>query len=172
MGQNTGSSLRALLLTTVVSIPRLTAWVSQDWFEPLQLVTACTGAVVEKRQTLPVVSGYAYHGCQTEATNGRALSSKSTAYDTMTLESCASDCAGYIYFRHWVRSRMVRILWMCAEANSDPQQLLWYQSWGWLRSRDSVRLQLCMRRQFQRAMWCWKPSVGIQERGGVWHHHS
>lgn len=44
------------------------------------------------------MTGWTYYGCQTEATNARALSSKSTAYDTMTLESCASDCAGYTYF--------------------------------------------------------------------------
>src|SRR6266536_1989707 len=43
-------------------------------------------------------SGWTYYGCQTEATNARALASKSTAYDTMTLESCASDCAGFTYF--------------------------------------------------------------------------
>jgi len=28
----------------------------------------------------------------------RALASKATAYDTMTLESCEADCAGYTYF--------------------------------------------------------------------------
>jgi hypothetical protein len=28
----------------------------------------------------------------------RALASFSTAYDTMTLESCAKDCTGYTYF--------------------------------------------------------------------------
>lgn len=28
----------------------------------------------------------------------RALASKSTAYDGMTLESCSADCAGYRYF--------------------------------------------------------------------------
>ncbi|KAG0645262.1 WSC domain-containing [Hyphodiscus hymeniophilus] len=77
MGRSTRSALRALLLTSV-------------------LATTCSGIVVEKRQS--AVTGWTYYGCQTEATNARALASKATAYDTMTLESCASDCAGYTYF--------------------------------------------------------------------------
>lgn len=44
------------------------------------------------------MTGWTYFGCQTEGTNARALSLKATAYDTMTLQSCAADCAGYTYF--------------------------------------------------------------------------
>ncbi|EKD12599.1 copper radical oxidase [Drepanopeziza brunnea f. sp. 'multigermtubi' MB_m1] len=60
------------------------------------LTSSFSAVVVEKRQS--VVTGWTYYGCQTEGTNVRALAAKSTAYDTMTLESCASDCAGYTYF--------------------------------------------------------------------------
>lgn len=46
----------------------------------------------------PTVSGYAYQGCYTEATSGRALSSKSFNYAGMTIESCAANCTAYAYF--------------------------------------------------------------------------
>jgi hypothetical protein len=47
----------------------------------------------------PVVSEvWNFQGCWTEATNGRALSEKTYADDTMTLESCAEYCAGFTYF--------------------------------------------------------------------------
>lgn len=46
----------------------------------------------------PTVGLYSYYGCQTEGTDARALMDYSTAYDTMTLESCATDCTGYTYF--------------------------------------------------------------------------
>lgn len=61
-----------------------------------QLARSNARSTLGRRQT--AVTGWTYYGCQTEGTNGRALSGKSTAYDTMTLESCASDCAGYTYF--------------------------------------------------------------------------
>jgi hypothetical protein len=41
---------------------------------------------------------YNYVGCYTEATNGRALSSASYAYDSMTPDTCAANCTGYPYF--------------------------------------------------------------------------
>jgi hypothetical protein len=44
------------------------------------------------------VGTWNWYGCQTEATGARALSGKSFAADTMTLESCASFCAGFNYF--------------------------------------------------------------------------
>ena len=50
----------------------------------------------------PTVGPYTYYGCQTEATDARALPSNSTASDAMTLEYCASFCSGstapYAYF--------------------------------------------------------------------------
>jgi hypothetical protein len=46
----------------------------------------------------PTVGPYKYYGCQTEATNMRALSSASTASDSMTLELCESFCSGYTYW--------------------------------------------------------------------------
>ena len=44
------------------------------------------------------VGSYGFQGCYTEATGSRALSSKSYADDSMTLESCAAYCADYTYF--------------------------------------------------------------------------
>ena len=40
---------------------------------------------------------FGYQGCYTEGTSGRALSDKTTALNTMTVESCATFCAGYKY---------------------------------------------------------------------------
>jgi hypothetical protein len=44
------------------------------------------------------VGPYSYYGCQTEATVGRTLSGATYAYNTMTLESCAANCAGFSMF--------------------------------------------------------------------------
>ena len=44
------------------------------------------------------VSSWASYGCYTEATGMRALSSKTTSSDDMTLASCAQFCAGFTYF--------------------------------------------------------------------------
>jgi hypothetical protein len=46
----------------------------------------------------PTVGDYVFVGCQTEATSQRALSEKTYADDSMTLESCAAFCAGFTYF--------------------------------------------------------------------------
>ncbi|KAL3303215.1 wsc domain containing protein [Colletotrichum asianum] len=47
---------------------------------------------------ISAVGQYSLVGCQTEATNGRALQETSTAADDMTLEKCATFCSGYTYF--------------------------------------------------------------------------
>ncbi|KAL3962423.1 hypothetical protein ACCO45_003946 [Purpureocillium lilacinum] len=44
------------------------------------------------------VGAFAFQGCWTEATNGRALKDKTYANDSMTLESCSAFCTGFIYF--------------------------------------------------------------------------
>ncbi|KAF4304114.1 wsc-domain-containing protein [Botryosphaeria dothidea] len=44
------------------------------------------------------VGSYSLLGCYSEATSGRALSAKSTSKTDMTVENCASFCAGYTYF--------------------------------------------------------------------------
>jgi len=58
----------------------------------------CTLPAAASAPAVPAVGKYSYYGCQTEATNTRALSLKAIAYDTMILESCAADCAGYDFF--------------------------------------------------------------------------
>jgi iron transport multicopper oxidase len=47
---------------------------------------------------VPSVGAYFYVGCYSEATTGRALTSKSYANDSMTIESCASFCMGYTWW--------------------------------------------------------------------------
>ncbi|KAK1545521.1 WSC domain-containing protein [Colletotrichum paranaense] len=44
------------------------------------------------------VGVWKWYGCQTEATNARALSAKTTASDDMTLEKCAAFCDGNTFF--------------------------------------------------------------------------
>ncbi|KAK2008051.1 WSC domain-containing protein [Colletotrichum eremochloae] len=44
-------------------------------------------------QHVPRVKDYKFLGCQTEGANGRALTGKFTAADTMTVEDCASFCS-------------------------------------------------------------------------------
>ncbi|KAE8446194.1 hypothetical protein EG329_012419 [Mollisiaceae sp. DMI_Dod_QoI] len=52
-----------------------------------------TGPAIE-----PTISPYTYLGCQTEATNARALTSDFMASDSMTLEMCEQFCNPYTYF--------------------------------------------------------------------------
>lgn len=47
---------------------------------------------------VPTVSSFSYAGCWTEGTGSRALTGKGTAAGDMTLETCATFCAGYKYF--------------------------------------------------------------------------
>ncbi|KAI4228127.1 MAG: hypothetical protein L6R36_001907, partial [Xanthoria steineri] len=42
-------------------------------------------------------SSFAYRGCYSEGTSGRALSDASTVSSTMTVEKCAAFCQGYTY---------------------------------------------------------------------------
>jgi hypothetical protein len=47
---------------------------------------------------LETLTTYGAMGCYTEATSGRALNALRVADDTMTIESCATACAGYAMF--------------------------------------------------------------------------
>jgi hypothetical protein len=49
-------------------------------------------------QIKQIIGNWAFQGCRTEATNGRALSSTTYANDTMTLESYAAFCQKYLMF--------------------------------------------------------------------------
>ncbi|KAK4452274.1 putative fungistatic metabolite [Podospora aff. communis PSN243] len=46
----------------------------------------------------PIVGGYAFAGCWTEAVGIRALSAAGFAYDGMTLETCMGNCTGFDYW--------------------------------------------------------------------------
>ncbi|KAL9044249.1 MAG: hypothetical protein Q9214_002599 [Letrouitia sp. 1 TL-2023] len=46
---------------------------------------------------VPLAGSYAYQGCYSEGTNGRALGAKYTVSGTMTVEQCATFCNGYTY---------------------------------------------------------------------------
>jgi hypothetical protein len=50
------------------------------------------------RRTPQPVQSWAYQGCYTEPQGGRALHSKVTYNDAMTVELCAASCAGFKYF--------------------------------------------------------------------------
>ncbi|KAK3378435.1 hypothetical protein B0H63DRAFT_397603 [Podospora didyma] len=60
--------------------------------------TSSTPAPTGTLAIKPTVGAYAFVGCQTEATTGRALSGLTYAADAMTLESCAAFCSAYTYF--------------------------------------------------------------------------
>ncbi|WYZ34618.1 hypothetical protein EsH8_I_000894 [Colletotrichum jinshuiense] len=61
--------------------------------------TAASASAVPTGPSQPATVGaWKLYGCQTEATNARALNAKTTASDDMTLEKCATFCAGYTYF--------------------------------------------------------------------------
>jgi len=93
MGRNLWSALRVVVVASIVG----PSWIDKSILLTVpQITLSHAGSILEQRQS--PVSGWTYYGCQTEATSSRALASKATAYDTMTLESCASDCAGYTYF--------------------------------------------------------------------------
>jgi len=69
---------------------------------PTSIVSTSTGSTAAPGGSAPTstggpqlkqtVSNYVFQGCYTEATNGRALSTKTYANDSMTLESCAAFC--------------------------------------------------------------------------------
>jgi len=48
--------------------------------------------------TVQTVGNYVFNGCWTEGIGVRALTPGAFAADTMTVETCASNCAGYTYF--------------------------------------------------------------------------
>ena len=61
-------------------------------------ITSSTATVVPTPAIKPTVGGYVFVNCWTEGTGVRALSGAQFAYDDMTLESCAADCAGFDYW--------------------------------------------------------------------------
>ncbi|ENH67518.1 WSC domain-containing protein 2 [Fusarium oxysporum f. sp. cubense race 1] len=64
--------------------------------------TSTTSTTIKPTATGPSISDtvgtWAFQGCWTEGFLIRALNSKATASDDMTLESCASFCSGFTYF--------------------------------------------------------------------------
>lgn len=78
---------------SVVKVPSSTTVV-----EP----STTSSSAVEPTATSPArkltVAGYTRLRCATEGSGVRALTGASFAYDTMTLESCAANCTGFVYF--------------------------------------------------------------------------
>ncbi|KAK0110038.1 hypothetical protein ONS95_002698 [Cadophora gregata] len=81
--------------------------VSQSSVSTSVSTTVSLGTTSTKPSSTPTQTGpaivrsigsYSYAGCYTESTKGRALSLKSFADDTMTVEICAQTCVGYIWF--------------------------------------------------------------------------
>lgn len=50
------------------------------------------------RRAVPVIPGYDFTGCYTEATNTRALTGTGYFDDRMTIEKCAAACTNFKYF--------------------------------------------------------------------------
>jgi len=67
-------------------------------FQMNAITGTTTSSSASSTATGQSMGAYSYYGCQTEGTNQRALSAKSYAADSMTLESCELFCAGYTYF--------------------------------------------------------------------------
>lgn len=67
---------------------------------PVSSSTTTSSSVVpvETLHHRETVGGYKLVGCQTEATNSRALTGASFAYDGMTLETCMGNCTGFYYW--------------------------------------------------------------------------
>lgn len=66
---------------------------------PLTATSSSSATAAPTLAIKPTVNGYVFQGCWTEATNQRALSGASYYdYAGMTLEKCASNCAGWSYF--------------------------------------------------------------------------
>lgn len=61
-------------------------------------VAAPTATATSGPQIKQAIGSWSFEGCWTEATNGRALGSKTYAAESMTLESCASFCSGFSMF--------------------------------------------------------------------------
>ncbi|CAL3964329.1 unnamed protein product [Diplocarpon coronariae] len=92
----TSSSIQSSSLTTSVTSTSATSTTSLTSRETSTKSSASptqTGPAIIK-----IVGEYSYVGCYTESTKGRALSQKSLAADSMTVEVCASTCAGYAWF--------------------------------------------------------------------------
>jgi hypothetical protein len=65
---------------------------------PVASTTGPSGSTPTGPTQPAAVGNWLWYGCQTEATNMRALSATTFAADTMTLEACAAFCSGYTYF--------------------------------------------------------------------------
>jgi len=65
---------------------------------PSPTTSSTTISTPSSNSVFPNVGSFSYYGCQTEGSLTRALSAKVTAYDSMTLQSCAAECTGYSYF--------------------------------------------------------------------------
>jgi iron transport multicopper oxidase len=60
--------------------------------------TSSTSSTATGPIVVPTVGPYSFVGCYTEATTGRALNGKAYYNDSLTIEMCASVCAGFTWF--------------------------------------------------------------------------
>ncbi|EKD14546.1 uncharacterized protein L3040_000069 [Drepanopeziza brunnea f. sp. 'multigermtubi'] len=102
------SSATSKITSTAPSISRSTSSSASSTSLSVSITSSSTPSSTSTRssasptQTGPVivktVGAFSYIGCYTEATKGRALSSKSLANDAMTIELCAETCKAYDWF--------------------------------------------------------------------------
>jgi hypothetical protein len=79
---------------------------------------------------VPSIGSYNYYGCQTEAIVGRALSSNSTATNSMTLEHCATWCVGYTFFgTEYGRECKLSNVLLVFHPTDSSSRLLWEFLW-------------------------------------------
>ncbi|KZF20208.1 WSC-domain-containing protein [Xylona heveae TC161] len=63
-----------------------------------ELNSQATASAAPATQTVLAAGDFVSIGCYTEATNGRALTDKSTSSNSNTVASCANTCSSYNYF--------------------------------------------------------------------------
>ncbi|KAG5972817.1 hypothetical protein E4U55_000733 [Claviceps digitariae] len=94
------SGLSNVTLSTTIGTSEATAITTATITSGVDLSSTTSSS--PPRPTAPYrrtkVGEWVYQGCWTEATNSRALTDRTYANDSMTLDSCASFCKGLSYF--------------------------------------------------------------------------
>lgn len=98
---STGSSSTSSIVSTISSSSTVSVSVSVTSSTSSITASSTTSSSVSPVETLhhrQSMGGYTLVGCQKEATNSRALTGASFAYDGMTLETCMGNCTGFYYW--------------------------------------------------------------------------
>lgn len=77
---------------------RLNLYGPADAPPPTSTSTSSSSTQSSVATSSPDVSGYVYEGCYSDSVGARGLKAKGYLSQTMTIEECATACAGYTYF--------------------------------------------------------------------------